>query len=1264
MMRTVHLHGHLGDRYGVIHRLDVSTPAEAVRALNVILGRGFGADLRKGEWHVVGGVDFDTGTDYGSGAMLDFGLGSRDLHIAPAVSGSKRGLFQVVLGVAIMAVAWYAAPAVVGAMGPTMGMATEIGLGLTYGNMFAAGAMMSLGGAASMLSSTPSLTSGYEAREKPDERRSFLFTGATNTTEQGGAIPVVLGTGYRVGWTLISSGITVEQLDLNDQVIGSSEYTGDTGAGITGSGGGGGGGGSVRVPVEAPNDLRSRSTIRAEGVIAEGEIGGLKDGEKSIFFGDTPLMAEDGTYNFKGVRWWLRTGSPDQDPIPGFSAVENEYEIKAQVTHATPITRTVTNAQADAVRVRINIPRLYRQEDNGDMNPSQIELAVDIRPQGGDYVERVRDVVDGKCMAAYERAYRIELIGTGPWDVRVRRVTEDNEDNSRITDEFSWAALTEIVDLKFTHPHTAKFAVAIDAEEFGNALEPVSLEIVGVKVEVPSNYDPETRIYAGAWDGTFKTANTDNPAWNMREVLVNDRWGCGLTDVDKWGLYEISGYSDELVDDGYGGQEPRFTLNHVMQTREDVHHVVTALTSTFRGMAYWSTGSIFFAQDRPMEPTHPPLVRANVKGGEFAYEPSGLDERHTVAMVTWNNPLDGYKPDLEIYEDVDAIAKYGWHPTDKVAIGCTSRGQAHRLAKWLVYTEQEQTDAVSCVTGFDHADAVPGSIVPVVDPVIMGVEYGGRIKAAAASEITLDRHVEIRPDTGYVLTLTMPDNSSLDVRVINSAGESDTMMLEAPLPQLPLIGSVWAMTASDLAPRLFRVTSLKEEDIHEFSITAIEYDSNKFDAVEKGIKFDPVPDSLIPTGPVAKPVEPVLDEFLYTQGEGMAPGVLVSWSHPSNDPRVVLYEAQVKRPNDTWDLVGTVAGNSIPIKDTPAGSYSFRVRSLSRGGAQSVWVTLENRNLQGLNQNPNDVQDLVMVQRNGQGVIAWSEVRDWRAIRYEIRKGQAWNTAQRIGSTAELSYPVGANGTYMVKAKTGDAYSDNPALVVVDGAGRLTSNVLAMFDEAAQGWPGTKTGTTVDPSGNLTLSDPAAPGSYFIPEAHRVTLTAPALCNVMIDYTLFGAGVEEDMYAVEDFYAISDLYGGWGEFVSAQPQIRLYKDGTWSDWIRFVPGSYHAENFDFCIGLSSDRADVLPVLDEFSFIVDVPDRAEKRDNLAVPVDGLTVSFSHVFNAIPAVVCQVVNGQSGDDVELTSITAAGFAVRIKDKTETYVARSINFIAQGY
>jgi len=498
---------------------------------------------------------------------------------------------------------------------------------------------------------------------------------------------------------------------------------------IRGSGGGGkGGGGGGRVAVESPDSLRSKAFARVLDLISEGEIVGLVDGAKSIYLDETPLQNEDGSYNFQGVELVTRTGTQSQSYVPGFPAVENETGVGVEVKASASVTRQISNPEIDAIRVRVSIPQLTEQNiSNGDLLGASVEYAIDVQSNGGGFVTYLTDTVSGKTTSKYERSYRVELTGSAPWDIRVRRITPDST-KAALQNKTFWESYTEIIDAKLRYPNSALVGIKIDSSQFNNVPRR-AYDVKLLKVRVPTNYDPVNRTYTGIWNGSFKVEWTDNPAWCFYDLLTNDRYGLGglidQTQVDKWALYSVARYCDELVPDGFGGTEPRFTCNIYIQSRAEAYRVIQDMASIFRGMVYWQSGAVTVSQDAPADPVYL-FTPANVVGGNFVYSGSSAKARHTVALVSWNDPEDFYRQKVEYVEDAAGIARYGIIQTNITAIGCSSRGQANRVGRWLLYSEQSEAEVVVFKTGMEGAVARPGQIIQVADPVRGGARRGGR----------------------------------------------------------------------------------------------------------------------------------------------------------------------------------------------------------------------------------------------------------------------------------------------------------------------------------------------------------------------------------------------------------------------------------------------------------------------------------------------------------------------------------------------------------
>lgn len=714
-------------------------------------------------------------------------------------------------------------------------------------------------------------------------------------------------------------------------------YQDDMQSSLYGEGGGKGGGGSSRTPREAPNTLRSTSKARILDMLGEGPIVGLADGHRSILIDETPLQGDDGSYNYSGVTVHTRDGEPDQAHIKGFPSVETANDVSTEVTYDLPIVRSVTNVDADAARVTVQIPALTKQNvENGDLNGTSVEIAIDVRPDGGNWSQARTDTISGKTISPYQRAYRVELPGAGPWQLRVRRITPDS-DASTLRNQTFWATYTEIIDAKLTYPDSALVGLEVDAQQFGNQIPSRAYDVKGLIIRVPSNYNAETRTYSGLWDGSWKLAWTDNPAWVFMDLATNNRYGAGLDNVDKWGLYQIAQYCDELVPNGYGQEEPRFTFNTVLASREEAITALNTLASAFRGMTYWGANTVMAAADMPSDPVKL-VTPANVIDGEFEYSGTALKARHSVALVSWNDPEDGYRLQVEVVEDADAIQQFGWKPTEVTAPGCTSRGQAHRLGKWMLYSERAETETVTYTAAVDHADVRPGDIIQLSDPTTAGARLAGRLRGVGLESLQLDAVPDEAGGSDWFIDVLLP-TGGIERRAVD-AFVGHRVDLVDPLSAEPMMGAVWMLSSQSVEPRLFRVASVSEQEQAQYQVTAIEHDPTKYARVEQGINL-PDPDySLLPTGPVSSPLSINVETWRYIAGGTEHQGLTISWT-PSDDARVTSYIAEVQGPNDVrWRTAYTGTGVSFDITDAGAGEWMVRVRAVTGIGTLSPWVAL------------------------------------------------------------------------------------------------------------------------------------------------------------------------------------------------------------------------------------------------------------------------------------------------------------------------------------
>lgn len=714
---------------------------------------------------------------------------------------------------------------------------------------------------------------------------------------------------------------------------------------IYGSGGGGGKGGGksapARIAQEDPDTLKSNAVARIIDVISEGEINGLVDGAKSVYLDNTPLQNADGTFNFNGIHVDNRVGLVNQSYMPGFSDVESTTTVNTQVTQEQSVTRQVTNTDADAVRVTIQVPVLtFQNTENGDLTGSSVDIAIDVRRAGqGGYTQVVYDTFSGKTTSPYERSYRINLDNNGPWDVRVRRITDDSTTSNVQNDTF-FAYYTTIIDSKLTYPNVAYVGLKVSAELFGNSIPARSYDVEGIKVHVPTNYDPVNRTYSGIWDGTFKIAYTNNPAWIFYNLATNNVYGAGLSNVDKYSLYQIGRYCDEFVDDGYGSTEPRFTINTVLSTQEDVYTTLNSLSSSFRGMTYYASGTVTAVQDSPRNSSRI-FTNANVVNGEFTRSKSSVKTRHTRIAVSWNDPSDNYQLTTELVDDNAGIQNYGILQKDITAFGCTSRGQARRLGLWTLYTEQLETETIEFSIGLDNADVRPGDVISINDANHVGARLSGRLKSNnTTTTVYLDQVPSGFTGANRTITIQMPDGSAVS-RLIGSINSNNGAVTISSLNEAPLDNAVYMLSSSNITAQEYSVIAVTDNNDRTYTISALEHNKNKYARVEQGLIIPDSPTTLLPSGPLNAELSISVRTYTYIDGGVDMQAATVSWTQ-ANDPRTKSYILEIMRPeSNTFEIIGTTNKTSLDVLRVTPGEYTFRVAAIDGIGNRSRWSVLQ-----------------------------------------------------------------------------------------------------------------------------------------------------------------------------------------------------------------------------------------------------------------------------------------------------------------------------------
>ena len=812
---------------------------------------------------------------------------------------------------------------------------------------------------------------------------------------------------------------------------------------IIGAGGGGkgGGGASARVAQEAPDSLRSKAYARVVDLISEGEIEGLVDGLQSVYLDDTPIQNADGTTNFSGVTLETRDGTQQQSYVPGFSSVENEVPVGVEIKASQPVVRSITDPDVDAVRIKVSVGQLTNQDTtNGDLNGSAVSFSIDRQVSGGGFVEVINDTISGKTTTKYQRSYYVPLTGNGPWEIRVRRVTADST-SSAIQNKTYLDSYTEVVESKLRYPNSALVALRVDASQF-SAIPRRSYDMKLLRVRVPVNYDPGTRTYSGVWNGNFKIAWTDNPAWCFYDLVTSTRYGLGgyipESQVDKWALYRVAQYCDQLVPNGLGGFEPRFTCNLYLQTREQAYKVVQDMASIFRGMVYWSGGAITVTQDAPSDAVYQ-FAPGNVVDGEFAYQGSSAKARHTVALVTWNDPDDFYRQKVEYVEDAAGIARYGIVQSDVVALGCTARGQAHRVGKWLLFSEQSESEIVTFRTGLEGAVVRPGDIIKVADPVRGGMRLGGRIAAATASTVTLDQ--ELPADLPWRLAVVLP-NGTVEERLVGPVS-GRTLTVTIPFSSVPQVDAIWMLASSIIEPQLFRVVSVAERDPGVHEVTALAHNPSKYAAIEEGLALQPRSITVLSDIP-PPPTGLAMQESLYRVKDQAQVLVQVSWTEVQT---AIAYRLSYRVAGGNFVSLPLTSANYAEIRDAQEGQYEFSLRAIGITRKESIPATLSATVL-GKTLPPSDVTGFTVQRRVSDLMIAWDELQDADLSGYEVRVGAGWDDAQLVAKTSgtQMLHDQSAAGQYPYHIRAIDTSGNYSAHVTTFVLNLLAPSTVRQFD--------------------------------------------------------------------------------------------------------------------------------------------------------------------------------------------------------------------------
>lgn len=695
------------------------------------------------------------------------------------------------------------------------------------------------------------------------------------------------------------------------------------------------GGGKGHTPYEAPDSLKSTQLLSLIDAIGEGPVKGPVNGMQSILINNTPLVDADGNYNVHGVTVVYRVGENEQTPLEGFEESGAETMLGVEVKHDNPITRTITSKEIDRLRITFGTPYLEEGNDKGDRNETTLNLQIQFQ-RNGSWVTEKDIYIHGKTTTQFLASVVLGNLPPRPFNVRMVRVTPDST-TEQLQNKSLWSSYTEIIDLKQSYPNTAVVGLQVDAEQFGSQQVTVNYHIYGRIVQVPSNYDPDTRTYTGLWDGTFKPAYTNNPAWCAMDMLTHPLYGLGeaisVADVDKWALYAIAQYCDQLVPDGFGGQEPRMTLNAYLATRRKAYDVLADFCSVMRCMPVWNGSTMTFIQDRPSD-TVWTYTNSNVVGGQFKYSYSAMKDRHNAVEVRYVDPMNGWKTSTELVEDHASQTRYGRNLLKMDAFGCTSRGQAHRMGLWAIMTELMETQTVDFSVGAEGLRHTPGDIIEVCDNDYAGASVGGRITDLDISTrtLTLDREITLPESGTATLNIVGPDGKPFSTEIQSQPAPDRVVMKVLSEGIQPY--SIWGLKLPSLKRRLFRCVRIKENDDGTYAITALQHVPEKESIVDNGAHFDPLPgttNSIIPPAVQHLTVSTDNDSILYQ--------AKAKW----DTPRVVKGVRFVVRlttgsgkDGDPVRLVttATTSETQYAFHELPLGDYTLTVRAINGYGQQ------------------------------------------------------------------------------------------------------------------------------------------------------------------------------------------------------------------------------------------------------------------------------------------------------------------------------------------
>ena len=1107
---------------------------------------------------------------------------------------------------------------------------------------------------------------------------------------------------------------------------------------IQGAGRGGGkGGGGSRTPTEADDTLQSIQFANVLDLISEGEIQGLDDGNKSIFLDDTPVQNADGSNNFSGYTVVTRNGTQIQTHVPGdFGPPTAETPVGVEVTNATgdnagaiagAVTRSVQGQNVDRLRVTLTLQSLQKIEDDGDIVGHSVEIKIQINYNGGGFNDvdlKGAGTITGKSSNRYQRDYMITLSSSTNVQVRMLRVSKD-ETSSKIASTTIFQSFTEIVDEKFSYPNSALVALRFDSREF-SSIPTRKYLIRGIKVKIPSNATVDTtthlgRItYSGIWDGTFQAATwTNDPAWCLYDLLISDRYGAGIPEdtLDKYDFFSVSQYCNALVDDGKGGQEPRFSLNMLINSRAEVYNVIQEMTAIFRGIAYYGAGSLVLNQDKPTDSSYA-LGPSNVIDGLFTYTGTSQKARHTVATVAYQNYDTQGDTEFEYVEDHDAVAKYGIINKDIKAVGCYSQGQAHRIGKWTLLSEQNLTETCQFAVSIESGIIIrPGQVVDIADPVRAGVRRSGRVRSATTTQLTVDNSTNLSvglatstndPKVSVMLPSGIAETRSIPAGGIQpQANGTATIDVTSAFSQTPTAGSVFLVQTSDIQSQQFRVLSVAETEDGVYGVSAAAYNATIYDAVESDNELttrDITNLSAIPNAVEAIKAE----EFLYETGGGGAlnagqeilVGANISWQH--DRVNVSEFRVQYRIDNDNFETLVT-ASPSITLRDIRAGKLTVQVQARNYLGRGSQITVAKDIEIEGKTAPPQLITTLSdanyinfdMIPVNGQAKLSWRQsldldVRNGGHVRLRhspktsnVTWSNSTSISEEIPGAATEAYADLKSGTYSMKfIDSGGRESKNFALIEYTKPDlESTEEVSALSSTEDPTFPGTKTNLSVD-SLNQEL-EMAANGAVLHTTGEYLfngnPFTLSKVGSLRLESTLNARSFfpnASQLDSVADFDSIADFDGTTPTTCDVKLYVRTtedappgggYTDSNFTSWRHFNNAEIKCRAFELKAEFETNDDTAQISVDELRVKALMPYRTLSGTVTTSTSANVSVAFGtgNGFYVDPSVGIIFNALNTGEFYKIENLSATGFDVSVyASNGTTRLQRTVRWNAVGH